>query len=105
MLVKWNGDLKGLAPINHLALINYSKTLDKWDINIWSVPTTQKLYVRSFLLKTGLPLIKAWLMKERSETWRDGDASLHIGLIMELNKHAVKEIFNNQQIYTHTDTI
>lgn len=98
-------DTSDLLGFQEILSISYSYHRSTWSLAILRTPSAQKKQVKSFLLSTGLPLIKNWLMQERGETWYNGYWYFQLGVNKAMDKYAVRENFNHQVISKRIEDI
>jgi hypothetical protein len=58
--------------------ITYDSTAATWRIEVSSVPSEIRSAVRRFLVATGLPALRAWLLTPRPGIWYDRDHKLRV---------------------------
>jgi hypothetical protein len=65
--------LRGEAWVEGTLSATYDGTARTWQIEVGSVPSEMRSAVRNYLVATGLPGLRAWLLAPRAETWYDRD--------------------------------
>jgi hypothetical protein len=56
----------------------YDSAAAAWRIEVGSVPSEIRSAVRRYLVETGLPTVRAWLLARRPEVWYDRDRKLRV---------------------------
>jgi hypothetical protein len=59
---------------------NYS---DGWHLSVPAVPSEERAVVRQLLIASGLPSVREWLCRPRSETWHEGYRLFQVGYMVE----------------------
>jgi hypothetical protein len=91
-------DTSDLINFQQVLTAAYSHRWATWSLILQRVSSAQNKQVKSFLLQTGLPLLKDWLSQERPDTWYNGYWYFQIGVNKAMDQYAVRENFNHQLI-------
>ena len=75
----------GLTGSN--TLLNEGLYDDRWSLTVYPVPSPDRRAAQDALLDRGLPIVREWLMRPRSQTWLQGSKGLV--LILDLDSATV----------------
>jgi len=106
----WNlkylkGNSTKFLKFNTILTGNYSRSLNKWSIILYSIKIEHNKRVKQFLIETGVPVLRNWFESEKTETWYEGRRYLQIGLNENLTEYCIFETQNDQVINRKTAII
>jgi hypothetical protein len=69
-----------------------------WHLMVPAVNSEERSVVRYLLIAAGLPSVRAWLCRPRSETWHEGVGKYQVGYALDPLRLCFVESFNSRVI-------